>query len=104
LYGPEFRENWDILIILVSSGVLQAINDVVTQVTASMGKIWWDFCVHLVWGAIIICGSLLAVPKYGVRGYAWTFLAATGVHMVINATLAFLLTKKFMRLSRHSAT
>lgn len=91
LYGPGFREDWGIMVILVGSGVFQAVNDVVTQVTACMEKMWWNFFIHVVWGTIVLGGSYLLVPNYGVRGYVWSFSLATIVHMFLNISAAIVI-------------
>jgi O-antigen/teichoic acid export membrane protein len=91
LYGPDFREDWDIMVMLVGSGVFQAVNDVVTQVTACMEKMWWNFFIHVIWGTIVLGGSYLLVPSYGVRGYVWSFSTATVVHLLLNTIAAMVI-------------
>ena len=63
---PGFREDWSIMVILVGSGVFQAVNDVVTQVTVSKEKMWWNFFIHIVWGTIVLGVSYFLFPSYGV--------------------------------------
>lgn len=93
LYGPEFRQDWDMAVVLAGSGVFQAVNDVVTQVTAAMKKMWWNFAIYIVWSAAMVGGSILLVPHYGVRGYVWTFMAATVIHMLLNTSAAIMILK-----------
>ena len=81
------------MVILVGSGVFQAVNDVVTQVTVCMEKMWWNFFIHIVWGAIVLGGSYLLVPSYGVRGYVWSFSLATVVHVFLNISAAIVIIK-----------
>jgi O-antigen/teichoic acid export membrane protein len=82
LYGPDFTQDWDILIILVGLGVFQSLIEVLSQVLACMEKMWYNFGFHVVYGAIILGGSYLLVPHYGVRGYLWAYALAVAVHML----------------------
>lgn len=88
LYGPGFREHWDLVVILCVAAVCQAINDVVTQVTACMERMWWRFFIHIVWAVTLVGGAYLLVPQYGVRGYAWALTSAVFLHMVLNSIAA----------------
>ena len=84
LYGKAFRQDWDLLVILVLAGVFQAINDVLTQVMASLGRVWFFFGAYFVWGVVLLVGSVLTVPTYGARGYTFSLAAATVLIMLIN--------------------
>ena len=88
IYGPEYRGDWDILAIVAMAGIFQAVNDVVTQVSASMGKIWWDWAIHVVWGAVLLSLTLVLVPHMGVRGQVWAVAVAMANHMVLNIVAA----------------
>lgn len=88
LYGSEFREDWDLVVILCAAAVFQAINDVVTQVTACMDRMWWRFFIHVIWVIMLVGGAYLTVPHYGVRGYAWSLTGAVFTHMVLNSVAA----------------
>lgn len=94
LYGRGFRQDWDIMVILVASGILQAVNDVVTQVTTCMEKMWWQLAILLVWAVTLLGGSYLLVPIYGVRGYVWSLVGAVVLGMLLNSTAAFVLVKR----------
>ncbi len=94
LYGPGFREDWGIMVILVGSGVFQAVNDVVTQVTVCMEKMWWQLTILVVWAVTLLGGTYLLVPIYGVRGYVWSLVGAVVLGMLLNSTAAFVLVKR----------
>lgn len=83
LYGKGFREDWDILVILVGSGVLQAVKDVFARVTASLEKLWWNVGISVLWGGVLLGGTYLLLPHYGVRGYAWAVAASRLVAMIM---------------------
>lgn len=90
-YGPAFVQDWDLLALLALTAVFQAIEAVVSQVAASKEKFWWNFMVHIVWATLLLAGSYLLVPRYGVRGYVWTLCAAYLVHCIINFVTAMVL-------------
>ncbi len=97
LYGPEFPEAWDIMVLLLISGVFQAVNDVVSQVATCMEKIWWIFAIHVVWGAGLLGGTHLLAPRYGIRGYAWVWVIVTVVHMSLHGLAAWVLIRRSAR-------
>lgn len=97
LYGPDFRDDWNLLAILVGSAVLQAVNDVVVLVTASMQKMWWNLAIHVAWATIFLAGTALLTPVLGITGYALAFAAATANHMLINMVAAWVLLRRFRR-------
>lgn len=99
LYGPDFKQDWDILVVLVGLGVFQAVIEVLSQVLACMEKMWWNFGFHIVYGAIILGGSYLLVPDYGVRGFLWAYAVATIVHMLNHIFAAIILMKSYYNLS-----
>jgi O-antigen/teichoic acid export membrane protein len=82
LYGRNFRQDWDILVILVGMAIFQAVIEVLSQLLACMEKMWWNFSFHLMYGAIMLGGSYLLVPQYGVRGFVWAYAVATIIHML----------------------
>jgi O-antigen/teichoic acid export membrane protein len=82
LYGRDFRQDWDILVILVGMAIFQSVIEVLSQLLACMEKMWWNFGFHVVYGAIILGGSYLLVPNYGVRGFLWAYAVATIIHML----------------------
>jgi O-antigen/teichoic acid export membrane protein len=91
LYGRGFAEDWGLLVLLSCAAVCQAVNDVATQVTACLEKMWWRFFIHVVWAAMVVGGSYALVPFWGVRGYAWALASAIAVHMLLNLGAALVL-------------
>jgi O-antigen/teichoic acid export membrane protein len=94
LYGANFRQDWDIMVILVASGIFQAVNDVVTQVTTCMEKMWWQFAICMVWGVTLLGGSYLMVPVWGIKGYVWSTVFTTVSFMALNCAAAAFFIKK----------
>ena len=104
LYGPAFGGDWDMMVILVATGVLQSINNVVAQVAVSKEKVWWVFWIHVVWGAMLVTGSYLLVPYLGVRGYVWSLSGTYLVHLLLNSAAAFILIRREDRRPPDAAT
>lgn len=93
-YGVEFVQDWDMMMILVGSSIFQAINDVFTQVTACLEKMWWNFGVHVVWAAILLGGTSILVQKHGVRGYVYSLAAATAIYSILNVAVAVVMLRR----------
>jgi len=93
LYGRDFRQDWDIMVVLVGAGVFQAVKNVLSQVTASLEKLWWNFGLALIWAAVTLGGTALMVPRYGVRGYVWTVAFAAVLNMLMYALASAIIVK-----------
>lgn len=97
LYGRGFRDDWDIMVVMVVAGVLRAVIRVLSQVTACMERMWWNFGSNLVWSAVLLTGTWLLVPRFGVRGYVWSWAAGNVCHIIVMAIAAAILVR-----ARHS--
>lgn len=95
LYGPEFSQDWDILVVLLGVGVSRAVIEVLVEVLASREKMWCQSALHVVWAAIILGGSYLLVPQYGVRGFLWAYALATIILMLSFAGATVILMKRY---------
>lgn len=95
LYGKEFREDWDMMVILVGSGIFQSAKDVLARVTSSMGKIWWQVWMSVVWGAATLGGTYYLLPIYGVRGYVWTVAGASVLGLLMYAVAAAIILRRW---------
>lgn len=94
LYGKDFANDWDLVIILALSGVFQVLNDVTTQIGAALEKMWWNFGVHVVWSLLLVILTKSFVPIWGVKGYAIAFTIVTLNHLLINTLLSLYFIKK----------
>lgn len=100
LYGPGFRRDWDMMLLLVGSGIFSAIAHVAGQVTACMEKMWWRFAISLLWAIILLGGSYLFVPILGVRGYVWSLIVAEVTHMLLHILASIVLIKRMPNLKK----
>jgi len=88
LYGPGFREDWDLIVILLVAAMIQAARDVMLRLTASAGRIWYNTMAATVWSASVLIGVALTVPRWGVRGFAWTWVVAMLISALVYSVAA----------------
>jgi O-antigen/teichoic acid export membrane protein len=79
LYGPEFREGWTVLILLLAAAPLHALAKIASGALLGMNRAWWVLGVNLGWGATLLAVTAWLVPTRGVLGLAIAFLAAYAI-------------------------
>jgi O-antigen/teichoic acid export membrane protein len=82
LYGPAFRQDWDVLVILALTACVQAGNDVMSQVSISLERMWLSLCCRVSWVATLVGATALTAPRWGARGFAAAMLLAYCVQTV----------------------
>jgi O-antigen/teichoic acid export membrane protein len=75
-FGPQFRDEWPMLVVLVLSATAQAAANVLAQVTACSGKTWLNFAFSTTFGIVLVTVTLACVPRLGALGLAIGMLAA----------------------------
>lgn len=75
-YGKDFAGDWDVMLILLVAGVLEAISTALAPLTTATGQMWWRAWIHVVWAVTLVGGTFVLLPTMGVRGYVWAFFAA----------------------------
>ena len=86
LYGPGFRKDWDIVLILIVAAVVQSLRDVLMHVTLSLSRPWYNFTAAAVWSTIMVVGTRLFLEEWGIRGFAATYCCAA-----VASTLVYVL-------------
>ena len=76
LYGQDFVDKYDVLLVLLSVAVVQGGLGIFTQLFMSCGKVWWTFWFSVLWAGLLVGGSIWLVPAYGIRGFVWSMLGA----------------------------
>lgn len=76
LYGPGYVDKWDILVVLLAVSVVQSMMGVFGPLFTSQGKVWWSFWFNVLWVILLVAGSMVFVPLYGIRGFVWSLLGA----------------------------
>ena len=94
-YGEGFEEGYWVLVLLVFSAVLIAVNHVVGQSIASRGKMWVGFILNCLWGGTLLGFSAWFVFNgYGAFGLAMAYLMAYLLHTLWVSIYSWRLMKK----------
>lgn len=99
-FGPTFREEWPLLVILAFAAVVQAGVSILSQVTQSSGRTWKNFIFNSTYAIILVVVALLTIPRIGATGLAWSILAACIASFIAHGVLAVVLMRK-KKLFRH---
>ncbi|MFZ2405405.1 MAG: oligosaccharide flippase family protein, partial [Methylobacter sp.] len=83
-YGPDFRDGWPTLVIVLLTAGLVSVQVPVGQIIAATGQMWVGFSMNMGWAIVFIMTTLLLVDK-GSLGLA----AARGVGYIFHATWTF---------------
>lgn len=82
-YGPGFKAGRWVLIWLVFSAVLNAVNSVVGQAIISKGRMWIGVIFNSLWAIALIIGSYYGIHSgYGAIGLAMATLIAYLLHSI----------------------
>lgn len=82
-YGQGFAEGSEVLIILASSAVLVAINNIIGQAIASRGRMWAGFFLNLIWSIVLITSTgWLLNEGFGAKGVALGLLISYALHTI----------------------
>jgi O-antigen/teichoic acid export membrane protein len=83
IYGKGFSEGNYALIFLAFAAVCMAVNDVIGQAIASIGKVWNGFAFNLLWAILLICCAYsLLTRSYGATGLSLAILISYIGHSV----------------------
>jgi len=99
LYGGSYRSEWVVLAILAGTGILETIEGSMTQLTSSLGKMWWELLTNGLWAVVLVGGAVLFAPVYGARGLALALLLAAVAHLLSNTCGALMFIPKDIELS-----
>ncbi len=95
LYGPEFRGDWDMLVLLVGLAVLRAVDNVFSQVAMSHERVWLNFFVHFVWAGLLLSCTYWLVPQHGARGLVYAWVGAGVVKALLGALMTIIIVGRF---------
>lgn len=79
-YGPAFEGGSRVLRVLIVAAGLAAVNNVIGQAIASLGRMWHGFGFNALWAIALTSGAYILSPKYGALGLAIAYVAAYGLH------------------------
>jgi O-antigen/teichoic acid export membrane protein len=94
-YGNDFADGWKVLVILSFTGVLVAVNSVIGQVIAGIGKMWIGFLLNLLWAAVFITLAIYNLDKgSGAYGMSLALLFAYIFHSFTTTCLVLIFLKR----------
>lgn len=82
IYGAGFSNYGLILRLIVVSAFLISVNNVVGQVIASMGSMWYGLLFNLLWAIVFFTSSFYGIRHYGVIGLAWAYIISYLLHSI----------------------
>jgi O-antigen/teichoic acid export membrane protein len=83
-FGKDFAEGYTVLLILVSSAIVETLSAGIYQVVRSQEKIWLSlFLINAPWCLTFIIAAYFFVPLFLAAGLAWAYVIAWGVHVVM---------------------
>lgn len=85
--GKEYTISTNLIVIILATGVLVALNNAIGYIFICSNLIWYDFVLRIFWGVTLIVLLLIYGRYNGVTGYAISILGATIVHMIIQIFL-----------------
>ena len=92
IYGPEFREGWAVLVILLAAASLHAVAKIASAALYGMNKAWWVLYANLAWGGTVLLVTLLLINELGALGLGIGFLAAYIVLSVATTVMVLIRT------------
>ena len=91
LYGPEFADKWDILVVMLGVAVVQSLVGVFHPLFVSHGRVWWIFWFDVMWAVLFAASATMLVPHFGLRGFVWPLLGAYCVDLVAQSLAGWIL-------------
>lgn len=80
VYGAEFRDAVDVMVLLVVAGALAAPLSIVGHAIAGAGRMWLSFALNAGWAAVLV-GATYALRTRGAFGLSVAYAAAYAVHL-----------------------
>lgn len=75
-YGPEFRDGWRVLVLLLAAAPLHALAKIASAALLGMNRAWWVLWVNLAWGMTLLAITSWLLPSLGVLALAIAFTTA----------------------------
>ena len=91
-YGRDFVHGWPVLVLMVLTAALLAVQIPVGQIIAASGRMWLGLLMNSGW-ALALVGSFWFLRQYGALGLAASFLLAYVAHAVWTFAFAYAVTR-----------
>jgi O-antigen/teichoic acid export membrane protein len=92
-YGPAFRDSWPVMVVVLLTSGLLAVQTVVGQIIAASGRMWLGLAMNAGWGLVLLGGSYEAL-SLGAMGLAIGRLVAYLVHATWTFAFAYWLIRQ----------
>jgi O-antigen/teichoic acid export membrane protein len=93
-FGAKFNLSSTLILIVLATGILVALNNAIGYIFICSNLIWYDFILRILWGVSLIVLILFYGRYNGAIGYAISILGASIVHMIAHI---FILAIKFKK-------
>jgi O-antigen/teichoic acid export membrane protein len=80
VYGAEFREAVEVMVLLVAAGALAAPLAIVGHAIAGAGRMWLSFALNAGWATVLV-GTTYLLRARGAYGLSIAYTAAYAVHL-----------------------
>ncbi|HLH56778.1 MAG TPA: oligosaccharide flippase family protein [Verrucomicrobiae bacterium] len=70
IYGGDYGDGAPVLVLTLCTTSLTAINNLLSKSMQSAGRAWLDLGFSGIWAAVLICASLIFIPRQGAMGVA----------------------------------
>ncbi len=88
LYGDDFSDAWPILIVVIATAALVAVQSIVGQILIASARIWTGLLMNLGWGVVFIVLTVVFIGR-GAMGLATARLVAYLVHSLWTLYFAY---------------
>lgn len=89
-FGEKFNLSDQLILIVLVTGILVALNNAIGYILICSNLIWYDFILRILWGIALILIILFYGRYNGAVGYAYSILGASIVHMLAQAIIILL--------------
>lgn len=97
LYSELYLPYTSILRILTFSFFISVMLNVVGVVILSAASMWWGAMLNWVWGLAFLVLLSYFIPKYGLLGFAYSYLASYGLHaLTVISYFVYFIKVKFL--------
>ena len=90
LYGPDFIEGWELLVLFLVAAPFHAVSNIAASTLLAVNRAWLVLFANILWGIVLLSGTVVSLEEDGVTGLARSFLAAYVVQGLLMVALVYL--------------
>ena len=88
LFGRDFVPSTALTLLLLGSVVIEVVAANLYQAIFTSRSLWWQAAILTLWSVILVSCAMIAVPKHGAGGLAFSYLAAWSMSAVVYTGVA----------------